>query len=49
VHQVGLKKGATVDVYDIWAGKSLGKATGSYTSTVIGEHDHVLVKFTPSS
>jgi hypothetical protein len=46
---VGLKKGVTVDVYDLWAGKSLGKATGSYTSAAtIGKHDHVLLKFTPS-
>merc|ERR1719198_832628 len=47
--QVGLKKGATVTVHDVWGEKSLGTTTGSYTAKGIAYHDHVLITMTPSS
>jgi hypothetical protein len=38
-----------VDVYDIWAGASLGSFTGSFTATGVAYHDTAFLRLTEQS
>ena len=42
----GLHLFGEVEVYDIWAQKSLGKFTGAYTAKAVAYHDTAFLRLT---